>query len=354
MLTRSKALKEGISVDQTMSTYTRTNRGGSRLPNGSGVDLPRTPQDQPVRSDHGLDTLAAPTLTGTYGSPAPVPPTNSTTPPAQLHTGPSPDAATAATTTTTAAGTTSTPRIESAQTKGAIEIESSDDESASEASDSPSESEAELLVPTREEIAQILGLPHESGPTGLAKLVGAMTVDQAFDQHALPREYTEELQKAFSVKLASVPWPRRLPKNVLNPGQRRVDGQLVQMEEAIRLMMASIMSDRQEVALAVGLDVLVRAEKLRADRVRWSVCADPPDLTPEPLQMFSQEEQARIDKKVKDREKPRKTKFFRGQARPEQDQLQQRPALQPPQRGQSKSRPPRGESTPNGQGPRRL
>ena len=119
------------------------------------------------------------------------------------------------------------------QTKDAIEIESGDDESASEADDSPSESEAELLIPTREEIAQILGLPHESGPTGLAKLIGAMTVDQAFDQHALPCEYTEELQKAFSDKLASVPWPRRLPKNVLNLGQRRVDGHLVQLEEAI-------------------------------------------------------------------------------------------------------------------------
>ena len=133
--------------------------------------------------------------------------------------GPSPDAAAAATTTTTAAGTTSTPQIESVQTKGAIEIESGDDESASEASDSPSESEAELLIPSREEIAQILGLPHKSGPTGLVKLVGAMTVDQAFDQHALPCESTEELQKAFSDKLASVPWLWRLPKNVLNPGR---------------------------------------------------------------------------------------------------------------------------------------
>ena len=76
------------------------------------------------------------------------------------------------------------------------------------------------------------------------------------------------------------------------------------MEEAIRLMMASIMSDRQEVALAVGLDALVHAEKLRADRVWWSVHVDTPDLTPEPLQMFSQEEQAQINKKVKDRERP--------------------------------------------------
>ena len=75
--------------------------------------------------------------------------------------------------------------------------------------------------------------PHESGPTGLAKLVGAMTVDQAFDQHALPHESTEELQKAFSDKLASVHWLWRLLKNVLNPGQRRVDGHLVQLEEAI-------------------------------------------------------------------------------------------------------------------------
>ena len=233
MLTRSKARKEGISIDKTMSAHTQTNRGGSRPPNGCGVDLPRTPQDQPVGSGHGLDTSSVPTLTGMYGFPAPAPPTNSATPPAQLRPGPSPDAAAAATTTTTAAGTTSTPRIESAQTKDAIEIESGDDESASEVDDSASESEAELLVLTREEIAQILGLPRKSGPTGLAKLVGAMTVDQAFDQHALPRKYTEELQKAFSDKLASVPWLRRLPKNVLNPGQRRVDGHLVQLEEAI-------------------------------------------------------------------------------------------------------------------------
>ena len=69
-------------------------------------------------------------------------------------------------------------------------------------------------------------------------------------------------------------------------------------------MMASIMSDRQEVALAVGLDELVHAEKLQADRVWWSVHADPPDLTPEPLQMFSQEEQAQINKKIKDWERP--------------------------------------------------
>ena len=47
-------------------------------------------------------------------------------------------------------------------------------------------------------------------------------------------------------------------------------------------MMASIMADQQEVALAIDLDALVCTEQLWADGVHWSVHADAPEFTSEP------------------------------------------------------------------------
>ena len=345
-------------------TCTGTRHGSHRLPNGSNVGLPLPPQGQTgqlVRSDQVPGVLPVPTHTGTNDSQPPASLAD-TTPPTLLQRDSSPEAAAAAAESTTSTrATTSTPPTGIVQTKDAqpIEIESSGDESASEIDDEPAdELDEDCVIPTRQEIARILGLPCEPEPTGLAKQIGEMTVDQAFDQHALPAEHTEALRKALSGKLSSVPWPRRLPKDVLNPSQRRVDGQLVRIEEAIRLMMASIMAGQQEVALAVGLDTLVRTEKLRADRVWWAARADRPDLTPEALQMFEPAERAQIYKRIKEREKPPRARFFRGQSRAEQGPQQQRPAPQPLQRGRSKSCPPRGETrekaTPNGQGPRRL
>ena len=321
-------------------THTGTRHRSHRLPNGSNVGLPLPPQDQTgqlVRSDQVPGVLLVPTCTGTNDSQPPALLAD-TTPLTLLQRDPSPEAAAAAAaeSTTSTIASTSTPPTGIVQTKDAqpIEIESSGDESASEIDDEPAdELDEDCVIPTRQEIARILGLPCEPEPTGLAKQIGEMTVDQAFDQHALPAERTEALRKALSGKLSSVPWPRRLPRDVLNPSQRRVDGQLVRIEEAIRLMMASIMAGQQEVALVVGLDTLVCTEKLRADRVRWAARADRPDLTPEALQMFDPAERAQLYKRIKEREKPPRARFFRGQSRAEQGPQQQRPAPQPLQRG---------------------
>ena len=74
-------------------------------------------------------------------------------------------------------------------------------------------------IPSKDEIAEFLGLPVESGPVGLATEVGKLTVEQAVTQHALPPEYVEQLHKAVRSKLASVPWPRRIPYKFLGCGR---------------------------------------------------------------------------------------------------------------------------------------
>ena len=67
-------------------------------------------------------------------------------------------------------------------------------------------------------------------------------------------------------------------------------------------MMALIIADQQGVTLTVDLDALVCTEQLWADRFHWSVHANASDLTSEPTQMLSTEEQALTEKKMKDQE----------------------------------------------------
>ena len=250
------------------------------------------------------------------------------------------------------------------QRASTIEVEDDDEahselDSQSDPDGNSDSDEEDFQIPTKEDVAGFLGLPKEAGPTGLAKEVGSMSVDDAVERYALPPEHLEELRKAVSSKLAQVPWPRKVPRNTLSYGKRLVDGILVKQEEDIRLMMALMMADRPDIALAVGLNSLVRTEKLRADRVRWTVRAEVPESTPEPLRMFQPEEQAAINRKIATtRVSSRPNKFFRSSTKMGQGRQQQTATAQQGQRGRTKPQAPRNESQgkppPNGSNPHHL
>ena len=221
--------------------------------------------------------------------------------------------------------------------------------------DEGDEEEEAYHIPSKEEVAELIGIPIESGPVGLAAEIGKLTVEQAVEKYALPREYIEQLRKTVQSKLASIPWPRRMPFD-LGRGRGRVDRNIVRQEEDLRLVMALVMAGQQEVALAVGLNSLVLTEKLRADQVRWVTHSEVPNCQPEALHMFSTEEETAITRRITALQTaPRRDRFFRGPTKAQPKQQLQVPAQQQKQRGRSRSRPPKWEgqekSTPNGQGP---
>ena len=44
-------------------------------------------------------------------------------------------------------------------------------------------------IPSKEEIAELIGVPVESGSVGLAAEIAKLTVEQAVEQYAMPHEY---------------------------------------------------------------------------------------------------------------------------------------------------------------------
>lgn len=342
MLTRNQAHNQGVTIDQAMSTYidshrrTRRDQGDQQPPKGGNVAPPPIPDGA---ADAHPGDLAPPSR--------------------------NPVLTTTTTTTTVQQQPTSTPQANPATSgtsqQSAPAIETEDDDEAFSDSDGNSESDGEdFQIPTKSDVAGFLGLPKESGPIGLAKVVSEMSVEEAVERYALPPEHLEELRKTVSNKLAQVPWPRRVPRNALGYGKRQVDDLLVKQEESIRLMMALMMADQPDIAMAVGLSSLVSVEKQRADRVRWAVQTEVPESTPEPLRMFLPEEQAAINRKIAmARPNPRRGKFFRGTTKASQGRQQQTTTTsQQIQRGRSRSQAPKsegqGKPAPNGQGPRRL
>ena len=229
----------------------------------------------------------------------------------------------------------------------------------------PSEEEEEEVEPTeeelveegphiasREEVADLLGLSRITGPIGTAQEVAELTVEEAVEQFGLPLNHISELRAAFEETLAAVPWPHRVPRNLLTFSGRLMDNQIVHQEEDMRLVMALVMAGKAEIALAVGLHSLVRAEKVRADGVRRQNRAEVPNTRVGAPPLLSQEEQSKLARRsTSTRQRPPRKAFFRGQ------QVEQQPTTTGRQeRGRSQSRVAKAarpeSAAPNSQGPR--
>lgn len=212
--------------------------------------------------------------------------------------------------------------------------------------------EGGIHIASREEVADLLGLSHITGPIGTAQEVAELTVEEALEQFALPPNHITELRAAFEDTLAAVPWPRRVPRNLLTFSGRLMDNQIVHQEEDMRLVMALVMAGKGEIALAVGLNSLVRAEKARADGVRRQNRAEVPNARVGAPPLLSQEEQSRLTRRsTSTRQRPPRRTFFREQ------QVEQQPTTGRQERGRSQSRVARAarpeSAAPNSQGPRR-
>ena len=90
-----------------------------------------------------------------------------------------------------------------------------------------------------------------------------------------------------------------------------MDNQIVHQEEDMRLVMALVMAGKAEIALAVGLHSLVRAEKVRADGVRRQNHAEVPNTRVGVPPLLSQEEQSKLTRRsTSTRQRPPRKAFF--------------------------------------------
>lgn len=234
-------------------------------------------------------------------------------------------------------GQTDTPQPDAGTPDLVPPVPPSDEEEEEEEEVEPTEEELVeegLHIASWEEVADLLGLSCITGPIGTAQEVTDLTVEEAVKQFGLPLNYISELQAAFEETLAAVPWPRRVPRNLLTFSGRLMDNQIVHQEEDMRLVMALVMAGKAEIALAVGLHSLVRAEKVRADGVRRQNHAEVPNTRVGAPPLLSQEEQSKLARRsTSTRQRPPRKAFFRGQ------QVEQQPTTAGQQeRGRSQSR----------------